>query len=86
MPTRSGQDWVARAGAVSAAPDELAADLDASSARGYVRRVEAAASAFAILIPNTDRGEPLALAADDERIAANRPRVEAEASRPLRLR
>lgn len=43
--------------------DELAADLDASSARGYVRRVDAAGSAFAILIPNTDRGEPLALCA-----------------------
>lgn len=43
--------------------DELAADLDASSARGYVRRVDANGAAFAILIPNADRGEPLALCA-----------------------
>jgi hypothetical protein len=41
--------------------DELAADLDGSSARGYVRKVDAQGSAFAILIPNTDRGEQLAL-------------------------
>lgn len=41
--------------------DELAADLDESSARGYVRRVGPDGSAFAILMPNTDRSEQLAL-------------------------
>ena len=41
--------------------DDLAADLDASSARGYVRQVDAQGSHFAILIPNNDRGEQLAL-------------------------
>src|SRR3954469_11251040 len=41
--------------------DELAADLDGSSARGYVRKVDKEGSAFAILIPNADRGEQLAL-------------------------
>jgi DNA-binding IclR family transcriptional regulator len=39
--------------------EDLAADLDASSAR----RVDGEGAAFAILIPNTDRGEPLALCA-----------------------
>lgn len=41
--------------------DDLAADLDASSARGYVRKVDADGASFAILIPNADRGEQLAL-------------------------
>lgn len=41
--------------------DDLAADLDASSARGYVRMVDERGSAFSVLIPNADRSEPLAL-------------------------
>jgi DNA-binding IclR family transcriptional regulator len=41
--------------------EDLATDLDGSSARGYVRKVDAEGSAFAILIPNNDRGEQLAL-------------------------
>ena len=41
--------------------DDLAADLDESSARGYVRRVDGNIASFAILIPNADRSEPLAL-------------------------
>ncbi|MGE0586779.1 MAG: helix-turn-helix domain-containing protein [Flavobacteriaceae bacterium] len=41
--------------------DDLATELDGASARGYVRKVDAAGSAFAILLPNADRGEQLAL-------------------------
>jgi DNA-binding IclR family transcriptional regulator len=41
--------------------EDLAADLDESSARGYVRRIDPNGSAFAILMPNTDRSEQLAL-------------------------
>jgi DNA-binding IclR family transcriptional regulator len=41
--------------------DDLAADLDGASARGYVRLVDDQGSAFAILIPNSDRSEQLAL-------------------------
>lgn len=41
--------------------DELAADLDASSARGYVRRSDDKGASYAILIPNTHSHEPLAL-------------------------
>jgi DNA-binding IclR family transcriptional regulator len=41
--------------------EELAADLDESSARGYVRRIDGDGASFAILMPNTDRSEQLAL-------------------------
>lgn len=41
--------------------DELAADLDGASARGYVRMTDGGASAFAILLPNTERSEQLSL-------------------------
>jgi len=41
--------------------DELATDLDESSARGYVRRTDDKGASFAILIPNADRTEQLAL-------------------------
>lgn len=41
--------------------DDVAADLDVASARGYVRLVDGESSSFAILIPNTDRTEQLAL-------------------------
>lgn len=40
---------------------ELADDLDASSARGYARWTSEAGCSFAILLPNSDRAEPLAL-------------------------
>ena len=40
----------------------LAEDLDASSARGYARWVDEQGSGLAILLPSTDRDEPLALA------------------------
>ncbi len=43
--------------------DDLAADLDGASARGYVRMTGAAGSAFAILLPNTERAEQLSLCA-----------------------
>jgi DNA-binding IclR family transcriptional regulator len=41
--------------------EDLASDLDGSSARGYVRKVDAEGASFAILIPNSDRDEQLAL-------------------------
>lgn len=41
--------------------EDLADDLDASSARGYVRMIDSSAAAFAILIPSADLGEQLAL-------------------------
>lgn len=41
--------------------DELAADLDASSARGYVRRRDEQGASYAILIPTTHSHEPLVL-------------------------
>jgi DNA-binding IclR family transcriptional regulator len=41
--------------------DNIAADLDAGSARGYVRLVDDQSSSFALLIPNADRSEQLAL-------------------------
>src|SRR3546814_556999 len=41
--------------------DDVAADLDAGSARGYVRQVDDRSSSFAILVPNADRSEQLSL-------------------------
>lgn len=41
--------------------EDIAAELDAASARGYVQLVSDTASSFAILIPNADRTEQLAL-------------------------
>lgn len=41
--------------------EEIAAELDAASARGYVQLVCDQSSSFAILIPNADRTEQLAL-------------------------
>lgn len=41
--------------------EDLASELDAGSARGHVRLVDEKSSAFAILIPNADRTEQLAL-------------------------
>ena len=41
--------------------EDLAADLDRSSAQGYVRRLEGGTLSVAILIPNAERSEQLAL-------------------------
>lgn len=41
--------------------DDLAADLDGASARGYVRMTTPTGASFAILLPNTERNEQLSL-------------------------
>lgn len=41
--------------------DDLAAELDGASARGYVRMTSEDGASFAILLPNTDRAEQLSL-------------------------
>ena len=66
--------------------DDLAADLDASSARGYVRMVDERGSAFSVLIPNADLSVPLALCVRAPVVPAKRPssaRSAASFRRPL---